>query len=139
MKADELAGFNYFVWKLFTFQIRFISNKMFKTPISGILYGASKVSTKLFVPSSGLHATASMKLKESEYNSIIANCTINVCVSNTFILLKHLVHSNKVGNKLIIEGAYTSSPRKDYLIQNNGECCPLCNLGLDVKHTVYIL
>ncbi|XP_026817281.1 28S ribosomal protein S18a, mitochondrial [Rhopalosiphum maidis] len=82
---------------------------MFKTPMSGILFGASKVSTKLFVPSSGLHVTAPMKLKE--------------------------IHANKVGSKLIIEGSYIPSPRKDHVIQNNSECCSLCNLGLNVKHT----
>lgn len=82
---------------------------MFKIPVSGIVLGASKVCTKLFVPSSGLHASAPMKLKE--------------------------IHINKVDGKLIIQGAFVPSPRKDYLIQNNSECCSLCNLDLDVKHT----
>uniref|UniRef100_A0A2H8TFK8 28S ribosomal protein S18a, mitochondrial n=1 Tax=Melanaphis sacchari TaxID=742174 RepID=A0A2H8TFK8_9HEMI len=82
---------------------------MFKTPLSGILFGASKVSSKLFMPSSGLHVTVPMKLKE--------------------------IHANKVGSKLIIQGTFVTSPRKDQVIQNNSECCSLCNLGLNVKHT----
>ncbi|KAL4154235.1 hypothetical protein QTP88_002062 [Uroleucon formosanum] len=82
---------------------------MFKIPVSGILLGASKVSTKMFVPSISFHVSAPMKLKE--------------------------IHVNKVGDKLIIEGAFVPSPRKDHLIQNNSECCSLCSLDLNVKHT----
>lgn len=52
-------------------------------------------------------------------------------------MFKHTVQSNKVGTKLIIEGTYVRSPREDYLIPNYNKCCSLCNLNLNVKHTVY--
>lgn len=51
-------------------------------------------------------------------------------------IFKHSVQSNKVGTKLIIEATYVSSPRADYLIPNYSKCCSLCNLNLNVKHTV---
>lgn len=46
---------------------------MFKIPVSGILLGASKVSTKMFVPSISFHVSAPMKLKESKYNCVMDN------------------------------------------------------------------
>lgn len=58
----------------------------------------------------------------------------NLCVCVCFFTFP--VQANKVGNKLIIEGAYVPSPRKDYLIENKSECCPLCSLDLNLKHTV---
>lgn len=51
-------------------------------------------------------------------------------------IFKHPVQSNKVGTKLIIEAINVPSPRADYLIPNNSKCCSLCNLNLNIKHTV---
>lgn len=53
----------------------------------------------------------------------------------TFIFW-YLVKVNQIDEKMIIEGINVSSPRQNYVIKNNSECCSLCNLNLNVKHTV---
>ncbi|VVC29790.1 Hypothetical protein CINCED_3A010214 [Cinara cedri] len=82
---------------------------MFKIPLVNSLWMASRMSLKLFTPSSCFHATASTQLKE--------------------------IRTNKVGNTLIIEGINVPSPRENYLIPNDGKSCPLARLNLNVKHT----
>lgn len=52
-------------------------------------------------------------------------------------MILFVVHQREEGKTTIIEGKYVPSPREPYLIKTEGnpEACPLCKLGLDVKHT----
>lgn len=51
--------------------------------------------------------------------------------------MNFLVHEKEQGNTVIIEGLYVKSEREPYLIKHDNECkaCPICRLGLEVKHT----
>ncbi|KAJ9589911.1 hypothetical protein L9F63_016972 [Diploptera punctata] len=54
----------------------------------------------------------------------------------SFKLLKE-IHESKEGNVRIFEGVSIPSPREVHLVKtdDNRECCTICNLGLEVKHT----
>ncbi|XP_050531586.1 28S ribosomal protein S18a, mitochondrial [Daktulosphaira vitifoliae] len=45
------------------------------------------------------------------------------------------IKATRSNNTLTIEGVQVQSPRTKYLIKIPSECCPLCRLNLDVKHT----
>ncbi|XP_050438629.1 39S ribosomal protein S18a, mitochondrial [Adelges cooleyi] len=83
---------------------------MFLRSVAGALTAVNRMPfLKLFNPSTSVHTTAALQLKE--------------------------VKATKQENTLIIEGVQVTSPRTDYLIKMPSECCPLCRLNLDVKHT----
>lgn len=63
-----------------TVRVRIISPRepsMFKIPAIGALLSASRMSAKLLTANSGLHVTAAVRLKESEYDTVIS---VVVCV-----------------------------------------------------------
>lgn len=41
----------------------------------------------------------------------------------------------KTGNDLIIHGEIVPSGREPYVLKNNSKACPICALGIDIKHT----
>ncbi|KAK5649050.1 hypothetical protein RI129_003942 [Pyrocoelia pectoralis] len=45
------------------------------------------------------------------------------------------IHEVKEENTLIIKGVNVPSGREPFLLSNKGELCPVCNSGLDIKHT----
>lgn len=45
------------------------------------------------------------------------------------------IHEVKEENTLIIKGVNVPSGREPFLLGNNSKLCPVCNSGLDIKHT----
>lgn len=108
---------------------------MFRIPAVGALLSANRMPAKLLTTISGLHVSASMRLKESKYDTVTFLSTSIFDVSHPFFLLP--VQATKEGNKTVIQGVLVPSPRTKYLVRNNSECsCPLSALNLNVKHTV---
>lgn len=71
-----------------------------------------------------------LQLKESE--SSLVFYLLHICQNLIF-----LVSQKEDGSLIVFEGKYVSSSREPYLIKNkeHNDICPLCRLGLDVKHT----